>query len=725
MLSDAEYAEMREAFERMPGGEFVRRAQAAAHTHADDARLWFVLGASHHRLGALEDALVAFERTLELQPAHIQAINAKAGLLAALGRVEESRATLEEARKRFPGDATVLVNLGYLLEQQVEGREEALSCYDAALELEPSNGAALMNRGYLLTLLERLPEAVENNRELVTHCPQLAAAHFNLAESLLACMRTDEALRESENALALDPTHADACMVRGLALSELGRLAEAKQAIDRACELNPQVLNRAAGVFETNRTMALPSPDPEAIFLHRGFRHLLVCDWVHRDFFLREFETRMGQTLAAGKPVRDYSLAYNLISTPIDGQLHNRLMTKLASQFEETARRALPVPLGHTKGGGVRLRIGYVSPDFREHLNARLTYPIFRLHDRHRFEVFCYSLHAGDDSEIRKQVAAAADRFVDVSGRSGAQIAQAINADGIDILVDLAGVTSHSQPDLFAFRPAPVQVSYLGFPGTLGASYVPYRLTDRIATPAQQREYWTEKLVYLPDTFYIYDHAEPLAPVEMSRDEYGLPAHGAVFCVFHNYYKIDPVIFGVWMRILKRVPGSVLWFMGRDLVAVENLKREAAAAQVEPERLCFAPLESRERYRARYRLADLYLDAYWFNAMTTACDAFWAGLPMITCPGESFASRVGASLLTALGMSDCIFATLQEYEDEAVRLAADLGALQALKARLAQNRLSRPLFDTQRRVKHIERAFERMWEQHLSGQPPEDFEVEA
>jgi predicted O-linked N-acetylglucosamine transferase (SPINDLY family) len=722
VLSAAEYAQMREAFERMPAQEFVRRAEAAARAHGDDARLLFVLGAGLHRLGELERALSAFERTLELQPGHVQAISARAALLAALGREREARTVLEEARRRYPEDVSVLVNLGYLLEQQAEGREEALRCYDAALALQPSNQAALMNRGYLLTLLGRLPEAVQNNRMLAGHYPQLAAAHFNLAESLLAGRRTDEALRASEDALALDPSHADACMVRGLALAELGRLDEARQVIDLACKLSPAVLYRAAGVFESNRAMPPPAPDPEAIFLHRGFRHLLVCDWTHRDFFLREFESRVRRAFAAGEPVRDYSLAYDLLATPVDRQLHRQLMVKLASQFAATARRVRPVPLAHAKRG-TRLRIGYVSPDFREHLNARLTYPILRLHDRSRFEVLCYSLHADDGSEIRKQVAAAADGFVDVSDRPSVDIAEAINADGVDILVDLAGITTHSQPDIFAFRPAPLQVSYLGFPGTLGADYIQYRITDRVASPPSQRDYWSEKLVFLPDTFYIYDDAEPLAPAPVSRREYGLPEDGLVYCVFHNYYKIDPEIFDVWARILKRVDGSVLWFMGRDPVAVDNLKREATLRGVAPGRLCFAPVESRERYRARFRLADLYLDAHRFNAMTTACDALWAGLPILTCAGASFPSRVCASLLAALGLDDCILPDLKTYECEAVRLSGDRKALRALSDRVAANRLSQPLFDAKRRVRQLERAFEEMWERHAKGMPPEDFEV--
>lgn len=723
MLSAAEYAELREVFERSPGEAFVRRAQALAQNHADDARIWFLLGASRHQLGRLDGALEAFERTLDLQPGHLQAINARAGLLAALGRAREARAALEDARRRFPGDATVLVNLGYLLEQQAEDREEALRCYDAALERDPSNRAALMNRGFLLTLMERLPQAVENNRELVARYPSLAVARFNLAESLLAAMKTAEALSAADDALAIDPAHADASMVRGLALAELGRLEEAKHFIERASSLNPEVLYRATGVFEANRTMAPPPPDAESIFLHRGFRHLMACDWGQRDFFLREFEERVSRSLAAGEPVRDFSFGYYLLATPIKPELHRQWMQKLASQFDETSRKLLLAPFTYSRPGGARLRVGYVSPDFREHLNARLTYPLFRLHDRKRFEVSCYSLHADDGSEIRRQVAAAADRFVDVSDRSSLDIAKAINADGIDILVDLAGITTHSQADIFAFRPAPMQVSYLGFPGTLAADYIQYRITDRKASPPEQRPYWSEKLAFLPETFYIYDDAEALVPLELSRGEYGLPQDGVVFCTFHNYYKIDPTIFDAWMRILRRVGGSVLWFMGRDPIAVENLRREAAARGVAPDRLCFAPFESRQRYRARFRLADLYLDAFRFNAMTTACDALWAGLPMITCPGESFPSRVGASLLAAAGLNDCILPTLAAYEEEAVRLATDRKALQALRKRVAENRVAKPLFDTNQRVRELERAFEGIWNRHVRGMAPEDFDV--
>ena len=725
MLSPEDFSDLQSAFGRLPADTFVRRCEVVTRIHTEDSRAWFLLGAAYHRLGRIEDALRTFESTLEINPDHIQALNAKAGMLMALGRRPEARTLLEATCARFPKEASTLANLGYFFEQEPGGSDQALACYDRALEADPSHRAALTNRGYLLTMIGRPLDAVINNRDFAARFPQDAIAHFNLAESLLAAMRPGEALAACDCAIAIDRRFTKAHLTRALSLSELGRLEDAARAFEQVRAVDPGAIARAAAIFEKNRTMAPPPVDPEDIYLNRGFVHLNACDWSRRDGFLRDFAARVNETIITGRPIADYSFAYSMLATDLAPELHRRVVENLAQQFVSRAKALRSSPYIFGRRGHGRIRVGYVSPDYREHLNARLTLPIYRLHDRSRFELFCYSLHEDDGSEIRRQVSSAADRFVEASTLSSAQIADVIHADGIDILVDLAGVTRFARPDIFAFKPAPVQVSYLGFPGTLGAEYIQYRITDRIATPPAQRQYWSEKLVFLKDTFYIYDNAEPRVLAPISRAGYGLPDEGTVFCGFHNFYKIDPEIFAIWMRILGRVSGSVLWMMGTDTVALDNLRRECATHKIDPSRLVFAPVESRERYRARFKLADLYLDTRTFTAMTTACDAFWAGLPMITCPGESFPSRVGASLLTAIGLNDCILPTLNEYEETAIHLATDQQSLQALKARLEENRLSRPLFDTQRRVKHIERAFEHMWERHLSGQPPEDFEVEA
>lgn len=723
MLSPREHADLVSVLAESTPSALLARLEALSRTHADDPRVWFLLGATRHRAGMLREALEAFDRTLQLAPDHLQALNARGGLLAALGRRDEAREVLEKTRARFPDDPAVLVNLGYLYEQDVSGGQRALECYDAALALDPCNRSALMNRGYLLTLMKRLPEAVENNRQFVQCHPRLAVAHYNHAESLVAAMRPADALAACDSALALEPSLAKAHVLRGIALAELGRLEDSARALDTARSLDPESTRKLAEVFEHSEVMPEPTPDPESIYLHRGLRHLGSCDWSGWQTFIPDFMARVGRKLDQGLPQRDPSFAYYVQATPAPPVLHRRIMEDFAAQF---ASRAAERPPARRQGrrDADRIRIGYVSPDFREHLNARLTLPIYRLHDRDRFEVACYSVHPDDGSDIRKRVVEAADRFEEVSGLDSVEIAERIQADGIDILVDLAGITTFSRPDIFAFRPAPVQASYLGFPGTLGADYIQYRITDEMATPPGQRAYWRENLVILPDTFYIYDASEALADVAVARGDYGLPETGTVFCAFHNHYKIDPGIFDVWMRILGRVPGSVIWLAGRDHVATENLRREAFARGIEPERLCFAPVESRERYRARFRLADLYLDTRYFTAMTTACDALWAGLPLITSPGEGFTSRVSASLLAAIGLEDCILPDLDAYEHAAVELASDPSRLARLRDRLARNRLTTPLFDTEARVRQLEAAFAEMWRRHLAGLPPASFEVQ-
>ncbi len=723
MLSPEDFSDLQSAFGRMPADTFVRRCEVVTRVHTEDSRAWFLLGAAYHRLGRIEDALRAFECTLDINPDHVPALNAKAGMLMALGRRAEARVLLEATCARFPNEASTLANLGYFFEQEPGGSEQALACYDRALAADPSNRAALTNRGYLLTLMGRPLDAVINNRDFAARFPQDAIAHFNLAESLLAAMRPQEALAACDCAIAIDRRFIKAHLTRALSLSELGRLEDAASAFEHVRSVDPGAITRAAGIFEKNRAMAPPPVDPEDIYLNRGFIHLNACDWSRRDGFVRDFAARVSETMTRGKPIADYSFAYSMLATDLAPQLHRRVVENLAQQFVSRAKALRSSPYIFGRRGHGRIRIGYVSPDYREHLNARLTLPIYRLHDRSRFEVYCYSLHEDDNSEIRRQVSSAVDRFVEASALSSAEVADVIHAHGIDILVDLAGVTRFARPDIFAFQAAPLQVSYLGFPGTLGADYIQYRITDRIATPPAQRRYWSESLVYLKDTFYIYDNAEPLIPVPVSRMEYGLPVEGMVFCGFHSFYKIEPEIFTTWMRILKRAPDSVLWMMGTDTVALDNLRREGAAHGIDPSRLVFAPVESRERYRARFQLADLYLDTRIFTAMTTACDALWAGLPMITTPGVAFPSRVSASLLTAAGLEDCILSDLVTYENMAVELAGNPLLLRDLHDRAAANRNSSPLFDTGQRVRQLENAFEAMWQRHLQGLPPEDFEA--
>ena len=379
-----------------------------------------------------------------------------------------------------------------------------------------------------------------------------------------------------------------------------------------------------------------------------------------------------------------------------------------------TARRA-----------GGEIRLGYLSADFRDHATAHLTAALFAQHDRSRFEVVGYSLGADDGSAVRRRVVDAFDRFVDLHDLSSAAAAQRIHADGIDVLVDLNGYAQNGRPQILAQRPAPIQVNYLGYPGTMGARFIDYIIVDPVVVPMDQQAFFTERLVHLPDCYQANDSRRAMAEAAPSRAACGLPKHGFVYCCFNNPSKITPTIFALWMRLLLAHPGSVLWLLQSNLLMVSNLRHEAATRGVAPERLVFAPPLPLAEHRARHRQADLMLDTLPYGAHTTMSDALWAGLPAVTCLGDTFAGRVGASLLRAAGLPDLVTTTLADYETLARNLAARPQELAAIGERLTRNRATAPLFDTARFTRHIEAAYGRMCEMRRAGTAPRPFAVSA
>ncbi|HWA12998.1 MAG TPA: tetratricopeptide repeat protein [Burkholderiales bacterium] len=702
-----------------PGGE--SRLLALCERHPEDPRAHFLLGAMRDRLGRDESSLQAFSRALDLDAGHVQALSAKAAVLLRLGRAAQARELLEAAVARQPAVSQLWFNLGAVLESLAEW-QAALAAYDRVLALPGVPLPARMNRGYVLTRLGRLEEALENNRQLAAIAPASADAHFNLAEVLLALRRPDEALPACEQALRLAPAHSRARIASGLALSQLGRLEEARAVFGRVRREDPGAIATYVNAFDPKPAHSGDRFDPELIHLADAYERLHDCDWSQLDSLVSTLRRVVEERAAAGGSAGDPGLAYNVLTLPLPAQLRMAVARDTAAHFEQRAGPPAPLPV-RDLAPERRLRIGYLSPDFREHLNAYLLLPLLRLHDRGQFEVACYSVGPRDASAIRQRVQAAADRFVDVPTLDDEAIARAIREDGIDILVDVGGYTTWSRPGVVARRPAPVQAGYLAFPGTQAMAAVPWRIVDHVASPPAQRGDWTEALIRLPDTFYLYDGAEPLPRPALSRAEYGLPADAFVFCGFHNYYKIQPGVFSVWMEILREVPGSVLWLPGRNAAAVDNLRREAGLRGVQGGRLVFAPHDPRERYRARFALADLFLDTFTFNAMTTACDALAAGLPLLTAPGEAFASRVAASLLGAAGFREGIVESVDAYRSRAIEWGRNPAVLRDLRQRRLSAPLSTPLFDTRSRVRQLEQAFREMWRRHCLGLAPESFDV--
>jgi protein O-GlcNAc transferase len=371
-----------------------------------------------------------------------------------------------------------------------------------------------------------------------------------------------------------------------------------------------------------------------------------------------------------------------------------------------------------------KIRVAYLCSDFRLRPLSFLMAELFELHDRARFEVIGVSSGPDDRSDMRSRLAAAFDRFIDVRMTSDYDVARLLNELRIDIAVDLNGHTQYGRLGLLAFRPAPIQVAYLGFPGTTGTDFIDYIIGDTIVLPFDQQPYYTEHIVHLPDCYQVNDRKRTIASRTPTREEFSLPAQGIVFCCFNNNWKITSAMFDVWMRLLKAVRGSVLWLFRDNGNAETNLRKEAAARGIDPTRLVFADRLPLQDHLARHRSADLFLDTLPYNAHTTASDALWSGLPVVTCRGKAFAGRVAASLLNAIGLSELVTHSLEEYESLALRLATDCSLLNEFRDRLEHNRLRFPLFDSDRFCRHIECAYTTMWELWQRGERPRSFSVE-
>jgi len=551
----------------------------------------------------------------------------------------------------------------------------------------------------------------------------------HLRESATARYRNGDfeaAERLIGEALKLDPNSPELWSNRGTAQVLLGRREAALESFDRALRLKPDfwgaVVHRAHILFELQRyAEAIPAyemllaRDPGHAYSAGNlvFCRLQCCDW---STLGRDRDAILSQ-LRAGQRVVPPVLSAALLESPADQLAAAKIIAR--DKFPP----APPLWRGETYRHD-RIRVAYVSADFHAHATAVLMAGVFEAHDRSRFETIAISFGRDDGSPLRARLVRSFDRFVDVRGQSDADIARLMRAMEIDVAIDLKGYTSEARPAVFSFRPAPVQVNYLGFPGTMGAPFIDYLLADPIVAPAAHKPFYSEQIVWLPDTYQANDRSREAADAPMDRASVGLPPSGFVFCSFNNSYKIEPRVFDVWMRLLRNVEGSVLWLLDDNATATSNLKREAAARGIDPARLVFAPRRPFPEHLTRHRLADLFLDTLPYNAHTTASDALWMGLPLVTCKGPTFAGRVAASLLHAAGLSELVTETLEDYEALALRLGRDPAALASIKGRLAANRDTMALFDAARFTRHLEAAYATMHERRQRGLRPEGFAVD-
>ena len=643
------------------------------------------------QLGSHDAAIAGFARVLEMQPDHFDALCALARSLKAQGRLEDTVAAISRALAVRPGNEPLLSERANVLNKL--GRYvEALADAQRALAIEEQSVPALNYLGNALSGLCRFEEALTAYDRAIELAPDYAGGPYNRGLVLQLLGRPEEAIAAYDWALAIQPDYPDALFNSALVLGAQGRSDDALSRYMRLLAVQPDYRHVAGYVVNEQAHM---------------------CAWEQRE----QWVTRLNDDIKLGKPVV-VPHAYMAVTQSAEAQL--------ACARLQVAHIHPPDPKPRWTGEVYRhdrIRLAYLSADFHEHPVAFLMAGMLEQHDHERFDVTGVVFGLEHASPTRSRVEATFDRVVNARRKTDAEVADLLREMEIDIAVDLMGFTQSARTNILACRPAPVQVNYLGFPATMGAPYMDYIIADRFAIPEASRIHYAENVVYLPGSLQVNDSNRRIADATPSRSDVGLPEAGFVFCSLNNTYKLNPEIFTVWMRILERVPGSVLWMVAGNPAVKANLRREAQARGVAPDRLVFASRKGYEDYLAQYRLADLFLDTLPYNGGATVSDALWAGLPVLTCAGDAFAARLGGSLLNAVGLPELITDSLTEYESLACQLATDAPRLSALRQKLARNRTTYPLFDTGRYRRNIEAAFVTMWEKTQRGEPPGSFDV--
>lgn len=693
----------------------------------DYAEAWSNLGTAIQDLGRPDEALAAYETALLLQPSLLDALNNRASALHALKRYGEAESGFREVLRRQPDYAQVYCNLGETLLAQ-DRVDDAIAAFRRSLELMPDYGDGWGHLAGALRVAGDPEGALQAYEKAVRIEPENASILNGLGFLLQTQGEPQRALTIYDLALELEPENIHVLNNRGNALRDLGWLEQADEVYSKALELAPEtarvwgnrgISRQALGDLEAaiaayDRALEL-DPLHAEWRMQRLYQRAQLCDWRHLD--------GLDEELALMQQGRDKPSALPALALVDDPEGQHQRAVGMASAWSRVQPVPLPDEAGHTDGR--RIRVGYFSGDVHDHAIMYLASGLFREHDRSRFEVFIYSTGPIREGRMRDQLMHDVEHFHDVLELGDRQLFELVRSHQLDVALDVSGYTKGSRTGVFARRLAPVQVNYLGFPGTLGAPFMDYVVVDPTLVPPEEREHVTERLMVMPHAYQPNDDRRPISAVPTSRAEHGLPDDAFVFCCFNQGFKITPREFDIWMRLLGAVPGSVLWLLSRNEATTANLRREAEARGISAERLILADQRPMEEHLARHRLADLFLDTFAYNAHTTMSDALWAGLPAVTRLGRQFAARVGGSLLRATGMDELVAATDAEYEALALGLALDPARLAVVRARLAAALPTAPLFDTAGYARALEHGFELALERHRQGLPPCDLTIPA
>lgn len=674
--------------------------------------------------GRPAEAEKALLKILSLDGNNLPALEILGVIKGSNGMHAEAAKYLSKAVKINPGNPSLHFNLAKSLSEC--GRDmEAITHHEQVLGMVPSNPDAWLNYGKSLASLKNSHAAQDAFRKALSIQPNYFEALLNLAAALNELQKYNEALSTIEIALLLRPDFPYAWLNKGVSLKALHQIDEAIDCYDKAISLKPDFAeawsNKATALKDLKRypdaithySKALEI-NPNAPYLRGEILHLKmkIGDWANFDKSIQQLTQEILQNKKVVMPFAALAL--------FNSEEINYKVAQIATG-ESSAPNIVPIPKHHNQ----KIKLAYYSADFRNHPTSYLMSRLFKLHNRDQFEIYAFSLlNGGEDDSMRKQLMPYFDHFIDVDNLSDQEVANLSREHKIDIAVDLGGQTMDARTGIFALRAAPIQISYLGYPGTMASQYHDYIIADEVTIPPANQKFFSEKIIYLPDSYQVNDDQKEISSRSFSKEELGLPTDKFIFCCFNNNFKITPEIFSVWMNILKTVQESVLWLFEDNEYIKANLIKEAEARGIPGKRLIFANRINQQDHLARHRFADLFLDTLPYNAHTTASDALWCGLPVVTAIGESFPGRVAASLLHAVDLPELITHSFEEYESLAITLATNPEKLGAIKTKLAANRLKMPLFDTNLFCRNLESAYSEAYKQYQNDLPPNHIFVE-
>jgi predicted O-linked N-acetylglucosamine transferase (SPINDLY family) len=652
--------------------------------------IWNIYAAANEELGKLDDALIGYQRAITLNP----------------------------------NDPEYYNNMGILLEKREEF-DDAIISYNKALSIKPDYVEANYNLGNAFKKLGEIEAATFYFKKAISYNANYTQAYNNLGNILHQEGRIDEAIRMFQKAISINPSLAETYCNLGYAFIEKNNINKAILALKKSIHLNPNFFQsylNLGNIFSDedqiinaidmyNKALSI-KPDFELVRSKRLHQLANICNWkaIEED---RLFISQLGTQ-------KQFTTPWSLLSLEDNPQNHRKRSEIFAKiKFPQ---KSIPFIAPISKFNK-RIRVGYFSSDFYDHATMSLISKVFSLHNREKFEIYIYSYDLDKKDEIKTNLIKSVDVFDDVSLMSDKDIALLARQDQIDIAVDLKGYTRNNRSGILAYRAAPIQVNYLGYPGTMGTDFIDYLIADSTIIPKEYRDYYSEKIIYMPHSYQPTNNSRLISPKVVTKSDMGLPEDSFIFCCFNNSYKITSIEFDIWMRLLKKVDGSVLWLLQTNEWAEINLKKEAEKREVNPDRIIFAKKIAQSEHLARQKLADLFLDTFNVNAHTTASDALWGGLPVLTMIGKGFPARVAASLLNALGLPELITDNEKDYEYLALELASNPEKLTKIKNKLIMNRMSKPLFNTEIYTKHLENGYQQVYQNYIEGNKPKTINI--